>query len=55
VIASFSEELSRNEMVLNADTFFAGANAPGTIRIFPSVLMSFNRPAIHPACEGFND
>jgi len=46
VTGLFSEELTRNEMVLNADTFFSGANAPGTIRIFPVVLTSFNRPVI---------
>jgi len=42
-------------MVLNADTFFSGANARGTIRLFPVVLMSFNRPVLHHASEAFND
>ena len=55
VTGSFSEELTRNEMVLNADTFFSGANAPGTIGIFPVFLTSFNRPVINHVGESFND
>jgi hypothetical protein len=55
VTGSFFEELTRNEMVLNADTFFSGANTPGTTGIFPVFLTSFNRPVINHVGESFND
>jgi hypothetical protein len=55
VTGSVSEELTRKEMVLNADTFFPGANAPGTIRLFSVVLTSFTCPGIDPAYEALND
>jgi hypothetical protein len=52
---SLSGELTRNEMVLNADTFFPASNTPGSIRIFPVVFTSFHLPVIYHGDASLND